>query len=60
MISVFGTCQQLPPLHAMFIWPDIDEEDRQAEEDDPKGQQHQHAVADGHHTLVVTVAICDW
>ena len=36
----------LPAFHAMLVWPDVDKVDSQDEEDDPQGQQDQHAVSD--------------
>ena len=42
----------------MLIWPDVREVDSRDEEDDPQGQQHQQAVPNRHHALVVTVGCC--
>ena len=44
----------------MFIGPHVVKVDCCNEEDDPESQQHQQAVANGHHALVVTVGAGEW
>ena len=44
----------------MFIGPHIVKVDCCNKEDDPEGQQHQQAVADGHDALIVPVGAGVW
>lgn len=44
-----------PSTDTVFVGPHIVKVNRRHKEDDPEGQQHQKAVADGHNALVVLV-----